>query len=118
MWRLALVGLRRLRPVTREIESVRPLEAVGGRLGGHDSRDAVCADLAVHRGDHVPGAGLQNEAQRFEETTCRTLAPVVVDGDPGRAPDRVGQRAEVWHRLTPVEPLPGVEMEALDQARG
>ena len=49
---------------------------------------------------------------------CRALAPVVVDGDPGRAPDRVGQGAEVGDRLTPVEPVAGIEMEALDQARG
>ena len=46
------------------------------------------------------------------------LAAVVVDRDPGPVPDRVRQGAQVRHRLARLEPLAGIEVEALDQPRG
>ncbi len=49
---------------------------------------------------------------------ARSLAAVVVDRDPRPVPDRVGERAQVGDRLAGPEPFAGVEVEALDQARG
>ena len=72
---------------------------------------------ALARGDDVPDAGLQNEAERLEDPLDRGFLTAVLDDDARAVPDRVGQHAKERHRLARGEPLAGVEVEALDEPR-
>ena len=65
---VALVGGRRLGPVARRGRSPagRSKRSSSGSAAD-DPRDAIRPDLAVDRGDDVPDAGLEHEAERLED---------------------------------------------------
>src|SRR3954452_11443611 len=65
---VCLEALRSGAPVFRQIEPSRPLERLGRDLEIEDARDAIGSGVPVAAGDEVPGACLQHEAERLDDT--------------------------------------------------
>src|SRR5262249_16262699 len=113
--RLALVRGDGLRPVGGEVEALGTLRLVRQRRDPHDPRDAVRAQLVVVRGDEVPGARLQDEAQRVQRAGDDVVTAVVVDLQAATIPDAFADRRQVGDGLAGAEPAGGVQVEALEE---
>ena len=65
-----------------------------------------------------PDSPLQHQAQRLDDALDAVISAFIFDPQALPFPDRLGDRSQVRHRVTRLEPSSRVEVEPLDEARG
>ena len=98
-----------------EVEPLWPDEALAGRLGHLDPRDAIRSDVVVDLGDEIPGSALEDEPERFHGPFDRFLSrvPPIDHPDLSDLPDGCRQELEIGHVVGFLEPARRVEVEPL-----
>ncbi len=106
-------------PRCRQVEVGRAVGRLVERRHGTDPPDPERADaVGVPRHRHeVPGAALEDEAERADPAPHGATRPPVLDVDAPPVPQRARQRGERRHGLRGAEPAGHVDEEALAEPR-
>ena len=105
-------------PMGREIEILRPLEALRQQRQLQDLGDPVGAPGAAHIGNEVPLPRLQHETERIHHPLHGGGPAFIAKPEPVPAPDRLGDGSQMGRRDRAVVPVGRVEMKALAHPTG